>query len=141
MLVGVDVYKKRRQKFGGMLSFVATMNQGYSRYWSTVKPENDGEIGPKMQLSMKEAIEEYCKENDNKVPERVIVFRDGISRFALKDVKANEIKGIRLAFEEIEKKYGSKPKLIFLLVNKKIDAKFFLEGQGIHFSFHLVKYT
>jgi aubergine-like protein len=58
------------------------------------------------------------------------VFRDGVSRFALKNVKANEIKGIRLAFEEIASKNGKKPKLIFILVNKKIDAKFFLEGNG-----------
>lgn len=79
---------------------------------------------------MKDAIEEYVKENDGKVPEKVIVFRDGVSRFALKDVKNSEIKGIRLAFDEIKKKYQKSPKLIFLLVNKKIDAKFFIEGKS-----------
>ncbi len=114
-----------------MLSFVATMNNGFSRYWSTVRIDTNEEMGTKVHNATKEAIEEYIKENKNIVPKRIIVFRDGVSRFALKDVKSSEIKGMRLAFEEIAKKYGSAPKLIFLLVNKKIDAKFFLESKGI----------
>jgi len=92
-----------------MLSFVATMNSGFSRYWSTVKIDANEEMGTKIHNAMKDAIEEYIKENNGAVPKRVIVFRDGVSRFALKNVKSSEIKGIRLAFEEIAAKHGTTP--------------------------------
>ena len=84
-----------------MLSFVATMNSGFSRYWSTVGTDTNVEMGTKIHNATKNAIEEYIKENNGQVPKRIIVFRDGVSRFALKDVKNSEIKGMRLAFDEI----------------------------------------
>jgi hypothetical protein len=48
-----------------MLSFVATMDTGYSRYWSTVRSNASTEMGTKITSAMKEAINEFIKVNGN----------------------------------------------------------------------------
>ena len=79
-----------------------------------------------------ECVDSYKAQN-NYLPKYVAFYRDGVGSGQHDLVKEQEIKRIKEGFE---KKYGANaPKLIFMLVTKRINDRFFTEntsqgGQG-----------
>ena len=76
---------------------------------------------------MFDSLEEFYETNKI-LPKRVIVYRDGVSESQVRGVIESEIKSFQRAFVEFKKKRVSNEeiKLVFICVNKKVNAKFFL---------------
>jgi aubergine-like protein len=125
MVVGIDIFHKRGAY--SVLGFCATTDENFSVYTSITKVHMESqEISGLFRESMSQAMEEYKKSN-GRMPERVIVFRDGVSDSQRQAVLANEIPQLLNAFEDlITRELLSKaPTLAFLIVNKRINARFF----------------
>lgn len=117
MIVGYDIFKRGDNNF---ISFCATTDRYFSKYWSSVK------IIPFVQNSCanlsemtNSAIQEFQSTNKIK-PVNVIVYRDGISRSERTQIKNLEVDAIRKGFK------NEKINLIFICVNKKTNNKYYL---------------
>lgn len=127
MIVGVDVFSKR----GGfsVLGFCATMDQYYSTY-VTVPQLN--QVGTKdtseLKKSMYTAMVQYFSTN-SQFPRRVVVFRDGVSEGQKQTVLDDEVRLVKQAFQQLreESKITEDPKLIYVGVNKRTNARFYAE--------------
>ena len=63
----------------------------------------------------------YQRNNAGAVPERIIVYRDGVSEGQVRYVKETEISNIRTVFKNLK----IEPKLAFIIVNKRINSRFY----------------
>src|SRR5690349_4342165 len=77
MAVGVDIFQKRNTF--SILGFCATVDQSFGKYVTIPQANEKGEEDiSKYTSSMYAAMKEYCVAN-GKYPQRVIIFRDGVS--------------------------------------------------------------
>lgn len=68
-------------------------------------------------------VESWKDFNDKKLPEYVIFYRDGVGSGQHEEIRKVEIESIKKKFLE---KFGAKaPKLVFMLVTKRINDRFF----------------
>ena len=129
MVIGIDIFHK--QGAHSVLGFCATTDKNFARYVSLPKINAPSEeISAQISESVYQALEQFNEEN-KRYPARIIVFRDGVSdgqRFA---VLEGEIPQFRLAFDKIRQSGNlpTDPKIAFLVVNKRINARFY-HNQG-----------
>eukprot|EP01015_Nassula_variabilis_P025341 TRINITY_DN4942_c0_g1_i5.p1 TRINITY_DN4942_c0_g1~~TRINITY_DN4942_c0_g1_i5.p1 ORF type:complete len:231 (-),score=58.05 TRINITY_DN4942_c0_g1_i5:16-708(-) len=101
MIVGIDVYHKAntKEKTKSILAFCSTVNNTFSRYWSTLRYQDQyQEIGNTMQTAVMDSLEEFFQ--TNKIgPQRVIVYRDGVSEAQIKGVRESEVDAFLRAFQ------------------------------------------
>ena len=63
----------------------------------------------------------YQRNNAGAVPDRIIVYRDGVSEGQVRYVKETEIANIRDVFTKLK----IDPKLAYIIVNKRINSRFY----------------
>lgn len=80
------------------------------------------EISAQIPANITEALSHYKKFNGNKLPDRVIIYRDGVGDGQLEHVYKTDLKKITEAMDAIE----SNIKLTMIIVNKRIGARFYL---------------
>ena len=120
MMVGIDVYHKTtNQKKHSILAFCATVDRYFTKYWTTVRVQEAGqEIGTQLQSAMTDALADFLEVN-RIMPAVIIVFRDGVSDSQRKSIEDLEVSALRNALKP-------ETKLIFICVNKRINARFYL---------------
>lgn len=103
--------------------FVGSINPEFTRWFSkpTIQGKREELIGG-LTASMEQCLTKY-KELNNSLPERVVLYRDGVGNGQLPFVKEYEIQQFKNAFKRIDPEY--KPKLTFVVVQKRINTKFF----------------
>ncbi|XP_066143660.1 piwi-like protein Siwi [Euwallacea fornicatus] len=130
MVVGYDVCRdtaNRGKSFAGM---VASMNSTCTQYYSmTVEHENEEELSSNfaafMQLACKRA-----RELNRLIPERIIIYRDGVGDGQIPYVKEHEVELIKTKLKA--EYYKDTPlKMAFIIVSKRINTKIF-RSQGSH---------
>lgn len=70
------------------------------------------------------ALENYQKKNGH-LPRNIIFYRDGIGMGSYEKVKKKEILPILKMLEEISKNPKEIPKLVYFVVNKRINQRFY----------------
>jgi len=76
MVCGYDVHHQRRQE--SLLSFVATLNPTYTKYFANCVRQKEGEeIATEIVTIFKGALERY-KRHNGAYPERIVIYRDGV---------------------------------------------------------------
>lgn len=121
MLCGVDTYHGSDGTTVG--GFVASMNEEFTR-WSS-RPaiqQKREELVNGLTASMGAALRAY-KNFNKEYPDRIILYRDGVGDGQLDFVKQYEIPQFKEAFKAIGDDYN--PKLTFVVVQKRINTKFF----------------
>lgn len=120
MMVGIDVYHKTtNQKKHSILAFCATVDRFFTKYWTTVRVQEAGqEIGTQLQSAMTDALADFLDTN-KLLPSTIIVFRDGVSDSQRKSIEDLEVSALRNALKP-------ETKMIFICVNKRINARFYL---------------
>jgi len=125
MIVGVDVFHKRNSF--SVLGVCATSDRDFSHYISVPMVNRPGEeVSARLSDAFCEAIKQF-KRHNGIGPRRVIVFRDGVSDSQRNVVLNAEVPQIKRAFERLleEEIIPEKPLLTALVVNKRINARFY----------------
>ena len=122
MVAGYDAQKNKDRGGKSFGAFAASMDKDFGRYYSRAM-FHDGheEICQFIGQMTLEALKAYQKHN-NKLPGRLLFYRDGVGEGQLEEVRENEIKAIKNAIgtEEI--------KLTFIVVSKRINTRFFAKA-------------
>jgi len=127
MIIGYDVVK-----FGKGRKYVmtASYDQHFSKFYTEeIIVEQDSQVGPVGSL-MKKCLDYFFRFYKGVVlPANIIIYRSGVSEYEKKQLLNHEVKTLvntlsgELHKECYKEKY--KANFCYLLVNKKIDAKFF----------------
>ena len=123
MFCGIDVFKKCKAKGCSYSAFVASMDRHCGRFHSEASWNSEGDdLGTMFGKSVINSIQKFKDANGGTAPDRIVIFRDGVSESQLPAVLSTECGSIKDALDE----GGFKEmKLIFLVVNKMVNARFF----------------
>ncbi|XP_075745432.1 piwi-like protein 1 [Rhipicephalus microplus] len=123
MCIGYDTYHDCRQKGLSAGGFVASLNKSLTRWYSRVGfHQTHQELGSALKTHLALSMKQYQEEN-NAVPERILFFRDGVSDGQLLQVQEWEVGQIQSLLTEMFP--GREPQLAFVVVTKRISARFF----------------
>jgi len=128
MLIGADVFHNTRNNKKSVVGFCASIDSDFTKFYSQahVQDEEGQELVYVMGDLMRNALEEYQSVN-KRLPEMIVFYRDGVgeSQTALiMDVELPAIQECFAGFQENGAQYA--PKFTEILVNKRIDDRFFL---------------
>lgn len=130
MTIGFDVnhdtIDKRGKSYG---AFIASMDLSKEiLYYSKVTAHKDGaEMSANIELSMVEALKTF-KEIHGSLPDRIFFYRDGVGDSQVEYVHKHEVDPLNKMLAKIygEVGAGAQPKLTFIVVNKRINTRIFL---------------
>jgi aubergine-like protein len=129
MVIGVDTYHDGARKGESVGAFVASMNDNLTRYYSRVSyHHNRDELSSMMAANLSQALDEYKRQNGGRLPDRVVVYRDGVSDGQITHVFHVELNEIRNALNAAAGTDGKDVKLAYIIVTKRINTKFFLQN-------------
>uniref|UniRef100_T1IRX2 Uncharacterized protein n=1 Tax=Strigamia maritima TaxID=126957 RepID=T1IRX2_STRMM len=127
MVVGIDSYHDSAQKNRSFCAIVCSMNQFLTKYYSqgsfqTAKQE----MSDAFVAQITAALKNY-KNLNKKLPSPIFFYRDGVGDGQLPQVREWEINQINRAIEALgDPTY--QPKMSFIVVNKRINTRFFQSG-------------
>ncbi|XP_033215662.1 piwi-like protein Siwi [Belonocnema kinseyi] len=129
MVAGFDVCHDKTTKGRDFGALVASLDKNFTRYFSAVSAHTSGEeLSNDLSVNMCKAVAKY-RELNKVLPSTIIFYRDGVGEGQVPFVYEIEV-------EELKNKllglYGdvSKLKLIFLIVTKQINTRFFYNGSN-----------
>jgi len=123
MICGIDTYHDSQKKRSSVCAFIATSNEAKTRYFSRATiQETHQELSNNLTITVKSACEHYNRVNGT-YPEKIIIYRDGVSDGQLQLVLEYEIPQIKKAFSMLDPNYN--PLLAFIVVKKRGNARFF----------------
>ncbi|KAL8604204.1 hypothetical protein ACOMHN_014772 [Nucella lapillus] len=130
MVIGVDAYHdlvRGRRSIGG---FVASTNPELTRWFSRVRIQMQGEeLLPGLRIFMISAIRKYHEAN-HRLPEKIIMYRDGVGDGQLAIVQDFEVRQMLDSFTDFGADYH--PKLTVVIVQKRINTRIFQQTGGGH---------
>ncbi|CAF1424094.1 unnamed protein product [Rotaria magnacalcarata] len=123
MVIGMDSYHDSKRKGASVGAFVASTNVTCTRFYSRVIYNRTAqELMDGLQQCMRDSLKEYHRVN-NTLPEKIVLYRDGVSDGQLAIVAEHELPQIIDTFPKIMP--GYQPKLAVVIVKKKGNARFF----------------
>ncbi|XP_053561566.1 piwi-like protein 4 [Bombina bombina] len=126
MVVGVDVNKDALSKSNSVVGFVASTNSRLTRWFSRcIIQKTATDFADCLKVCMKGAIEKWKKCNNATLPNRIIVYRDGVGDGQLRMVLDYEVPQLLNSFKETISNY--RPKLSVIVVRKKCNTRFYTE--------------
>lgn len=76
-------------------------------------------------MSITDAVRKYQQVNGNKLPGRIVIYRDGVGEGQIPFVVSTELELIKA---RLAKAYGTaEPKMTFVIVTKRINTRIFTE--------------
>jgi len=129
MVVGFDVYHDSLSKGKSIGGFVASTNKYLTRYYSRITQQTSHqEISDQLKICMTGALKKYHEVN-GELPERIIVYRDGVGDGQLRQVFEHELPQLQAAFKLAAANY--EPKFGMVIVKKRISTRLFQDaGNG-----------
>ncbi|KAL7840040.1 hypothetical protein SRHO_G00266980 [Serrasalmus rhombeus] len=119
MVIGVDVHHDTSKKSRSVMGFVASLNSLLTRWYSRVTFQMPNEeIINGFRVCLLAALQKYYEVNHS-FPEKIVIYRDGVSDGQLKTVELYEIPQILKCFETFP---NYEPKMTFIVVQKRINT-------------------
>jgi aubergine-like protein len=128
MVVGIDIFQKKGAF--NVLGVCATTDMNFAKYVSAPKTFiNLADITSSIEAAAKEIIQAFVAEN-KVAPQRLIVFRDGVSDSQINSVLVNEVTAFQRAFAALQSsgELTQAPTLLYTVVSKRVDARFYAAG-------------
>lgn len=123
MVIGIDVYHDKSYGNKSIAGFVASTNPSFTRWYSrTAMQEQSQELIHELKLCMQAALKKYNEVNQS-LPERIIVFRDGVGEGREEYVSEFEVPQFNSCFSIFGDNYS--PKLAVVVVQKRISTRIF----------------
>uniref|UniRef100_A0A8C5LYC6 Piwi-like protein 1 n=1 Tax=Leptobrachium leishanense TaxID=445787 RepID=A0A8C5LYC6_9ANUR len=128
MVVGIDCYHDTLAGRKSIAAFVASMNKGLTSWFSRcVVQDQRQEIVDGLLVCMLAALQAY-RSYQQVLPKKILIYRDGVGDGQLKTIVNYEIKQFTDCIRSVEPNYN--PKLVVVVVKKRINARFFGCGSG-----------
>ncbi|KAM7451808.1 Piwi-like protein 2 [Porites harrisoni] len=129
MVVGIDVYHDASRGGRSVGGFVASMNKHLTRWYSRVCFQSPGqELIDGLKMALTASLKKYHEVNHT-LPDRIVVFRDGVGDGQLRTVAGYEVKQLSECFVQFGEAY--EPKMAVVIVSKRINARIFAsQGNG-----------
>ncbi|TSU24211.1 Piwi-like protein 2 [Bagarius yarrelli] len=125
MVIGVDVHHDTSKKTRSVMGFVASLNSLMTKWYSRVTFQMPNEeIINGFRVCLLAALQKYYEVNHS-FPEKIVIYRDGVSDGQLKTVELFEIPQILKCFETFP---NYEPKLAFIVVQKRISTTLYAYG-------------
>ncbi|XP_064425222.1 piwi-like protein 4 [Latimeria chalumnae] len=124
MVIGIDVNRDTVSKKHAIVGFVASINTSITRWFSRCVLQATGIIADCLKALMKEALKEWILLNHS-LPDRIIVYRDGVGDGQLKMVVNYEVPQLLESFKGTSDDYS--PRVTVVVVRKKCLPRFFTE--------------
>ncbi|XP_075766864.1 piwi-like protein 2 isoform X2 [Pelodiscus sinensis] len=119
MVIGMDVYHDPSRGMRSVVGFVASTNHVLTKWYSRVvfqMPHQ--EIADSLKLCLVGALQKFYEVN-HCLPEKIAVYRDGVSDSQLTTVAHYEIPQLQTCFDAFENYH---PKMVVFVVQKKIST-------------------
>ncbi|XP_067935412.1 piwi-like protein Ago3 isoform X2 [Watersipora subatra] len=132
MYVGIDVYHDgAKGKSRSVTGMVASLNKAATRYYSRVSTQGPGEeLINGLKTCFIAALKKYHEVN-NVLPDKVIVFRDGVGDSMLEIVAEHEVKQLSTCFSTFEQYRQQLPGLTVIVVQKRINSRLYAVNRGV----------
>lgn len=131
MLVGIDVCHNTFQARQSVLGFCASLDSSFTKYFTKVAfHDPNQEISSVLTPVFLESLKQYYLNNSKKKPECIIMYRDGVGTSQYSQVVNHEIPQLVAAIKEFDKTW--KPEIIAVVVNKRVNQRFFLKSGNPH---------
>ena len=149
MIVGIDTYESKEFPRKSVLGFVASLDAFVSQYFSTTVSIDDSPdsqlyfdiVAQKIRLCMHEALEVFADSNEGVLPTNIVVYRNNVSKQAMKRIGQCEIEAILDSVkatnsETWEQDHASSktkecaydPSITYIMCMKHVPARFFMMG-------------
>lgn len=133
MIIGIDVSHSTSSGRPSVAGLVASMDEHFTQYGAitSIQPplkEIIEEIDPMIEKALQNFFVFWKKRGQPVLPQRIIIYRDGVSEGQFNEVVTEELQKIKAALASIwkEQKFpGKPPTLTFLIVGKKHHVRFF----------------
>ncbi|XP_065255146.1 piwi-like protein 2 [Emys orbicularis] len=122
MVIGMDVYHDPSRGMRSVVGFIASTNHALSKWYSRVvfqMPHQ--EMVDSLKLCLVGALQKFYEVN-HCLPEKIAVYRDGVSDSQLNTVVSYEIPQLQKCFEAFE---NYQPKMVVFVVQKKISINLY----------------
>jgi len=125
MIVGVDVtHAPPGSMAPSIATMVGTMDQTFVQYADEMRAQPlRKELVLDFGGMLKGLLVRFSQRSNNKMPQRILVYRDGVSEGMYETVKKHEIDAIKKACSEMGPNYN--PKVTFVAVQKRHHTRFF----------------
>ncbi|XP_018800241.1 PREDICTED: protein piwi [Bactrocera latifrons] len=135
MTIGYDVAKSTRDRSKAFGALVASMDmKTNATFYSTVAECSSHDVlANSLWPMMTKALRQYRREHENKLPTRILFYRDGVGEGSLRQVYEHEVKDVVDKLEQEYKRCGSDkpPMFAYVVVSKSINTRFFINrGQN-----------
>lgn len=133
MVIGFDVCHDTRDKsksYGAMVASMYGAGQKHPKFFSTVNHHSSGEeLSNFMAQNVIKALHSYSNDFGGALPQRIIIYRDGVGEGQLKYVYEHEVGAIK---EKLNMAYKDQAasKLTFFVVSKRIHTRLFHQKQN-----------
>jgi aubergine-like protein len=129
MLIGIDVCHIPNSNSNSVLGFCATVTNDFSKYFNGICMHNPRqEIADSLNPMVKEALARYYATNDSTKPDCIIIYRDGVGTSQFQTVVNDEIPQVVEGIKNFDPAW--KPQLVCVLVNKRVNNRFFYEDRN-----------
>ena len=130
MICGVDTYHDSQVKGRSVAALVCSLNKSATRYFSKITfQHNMQELSQGLNVSMTAALKKYHSIH-NKLPGRIIFYRDGVGDGQLPAVVETEMPQLLSCFQNLGQDY--KPGVAIVVVKKRINTRLFAQiGQNV----------
>jgi aubergine-like protein len=128
MVVGIDTYHDSASKGRSVCGFISSTNASLTRYFSQTAFHHTGqEMANNITTCMTGALRKFVEVNKT-LPERIIVYRDGVGDGQLGVVVEHEIPQFLSAFKSANADFN--PKFAMVVVKKRINTRLFSHSRG-----------
>jgi len=123
MVVGYDTYHDSARRGESVGALVASVNDTFTRYFSTVDFHKDRtEMSNQIGFMFERALRKYM-ELKKSLPSRIFFYRDGVGEGQVSHVLEHEVMRLKDTARKIRSDYN--PKVTFIIVSKRINTRFF----------------
>ncbi|XP_073445031.1 piwi-like protein 2 isoform X2 [Dendrobates tinctorius] len=127
MVIGIDVYHDPSRGLRSVTGFVASMNSCLTQWYSRVVFQlPHQEIMDGLKLCLWGALEKFHEVN-HILPEKIVVYRDGVSDGQLSVVQNYEIPQLQSCFSSFE---NYSPRMVVIVVQKRISTNMYCCNVG-----------
>jgi len=129
MIIGYDTYHDSAMKGRSVGAVVCSLNQTFTKYISvaTLHTNPAQELDDNLVPSIAKGMRKYAEENGGNLPERIIMYRDGVGDGQIDYVVEHEIAAIEKVFKTqgLNVDDPTKFKFTYIIVSKRINTRFF----------------